>query len=268
MIIARLTEGLGNQLFQYAAARYLSYIQQTDLKIDVLYFEHYILHKYSLHNFNIKASIASPEEVYTIDNEYKEKAFNFDPDLANSPSDTLLKGYWQSEKYFSKIKDLIREDFQITFPLLGLNKMVADMIRSSNAVCLHIRRGDYVTNATTNKYHGVCDLNYYERCIQIISEKISNPHFFVFSDDPEWSMKNINTRHETTFVTHNNADTNFEDLRLMSLCKHNIIANSTFSWWGAWLNHHKDKIVLAPKNWFNEADSNTVDLIPDNWQRI
>jgi len=264
MIIANLSEGLGNQLFQYAAGRHLSLLQQTELKINIISFENYNLHQYSLHHFNIKASIASVNEVQST-RVYAEKAFNYDPNFMQVSPDVLIAGYWQSERYFSAIEDIIRDDFQITSSIEGINKDVADLINTTNSVSLHIRRGDYVHDEITYKYHGVCDLIYYEKCIDLIAQKVPDPHFFIFSDDPAWALTHINTQYKTTFVTHNNANTNFEDLRLMSLCKHNIIANSTFSWWGAWLNTNKDKIVIAPKKWFNEADLDITDLVPNKW---
>jgi len=265
MIIVNLIGGIGNQLFQYAAARYLSHLKSVELKLNLSAFETYKLHRYSLRNFNIKAGVASAEEVSDSSFIYHEKSFNFDPQLKELPSDVLLKGYWQSEKYFLEIEQLIREELQILIPLRALNKAAADEIQDTQSVSLHIRRGDYVTNEDTLAYHGICDLAYYDRGIKMISARVAKPHFFIFSDDPEWAMQNLKTGYNTTYVTHNNAETNYEDLRLMSLCQHQIIANSTFSWWGAWLNMNREKIVIAPKKWFNKPALNAADLIPRSW---
>jgi hypothetical protein len=268
MVITELIGGIGNQLFQYAAARSLAYSRAINLKLDLSAFENYKLHQYSLQHFNIPASIAVAADLRQTSYVFHEKSFHFDPHFEKLPSSVLLKGYWQSEKYFSAIEDVIRKDLQIQIPLQGLNKSTADHIHSCQSVSLHIRRGDYVTNAHTMAYHGLCDLAYYDKCIYAISQQVTHPHFFIFSDDPDWAMANLKIAHDTTYVTHNNAETNYEDLRLMSLCQHQIIANSTFSWWGAWLNTSNTKIVIAPKNWFKSAALNTADLIPDSWMVI
>lgn len=268
MVIVDLTGGIGNQLFQYSAGRYLSYIKNTGLSLNLSGFESYKLHKYSLQHFNIQACAITQNDFNPDIFTYEEKSFTFDKHFEDVSSEVLLKGYWQSEKYFSAIEDIIRSDLQLNLPLSGLNRVLADEILSAMSVSIHIRRGDYNSNINTFNYHGICDLDYYERAIQIIGSNIRQPHFFVFSDDPEWATENLKTGFKTTFITHNDADTNFEDLRLMSLCKHHIIANSTFSWWGAWLNNKRTKIVIAPKKWFNNAGSDTTDLIPDQWMSV
>lgn len=148
------------------------------------------------------------------------------------------------------------------------NEQVAQNILSVNAVSLHVRRGDYVSNLTINQFHGTCSLEYYNQAIAQIAKKVETPHFFVFSDDPEWVKSNLKIDYSITIVDHNNADKNYEDIRLMSLCKHHIIANSSFSWWGAWLCRNPNKIVIAPLKWFNDKSINTTDLIPDGWIKI
>ena len=133
---------------------------------------------------------------------------------------------------------------------------------------LHVRRTDYVQNALTNKIHGVCDQDYYASCVRYIGDQVSNPHFFIFSDEPQWAKDNLMFDFPMTVVDCNDASRNYEDLRLMSTCKHNIIANSSFSWWGAWLNSNPNKIICAPKQWFTDSTRNTKDLIPSNWIRL
>ena len=135
-------------------------------------------------------------------------------------------------------------------------------------IILPLRRGDYVSNPETRRVHGVCNLDYYRQCISLITERITNPLFFVFSDDPGWIIEKLRLDYPTTFVIHNDAARNYEDLRLMSLCRHHIIANSSFSWWGAWLCTCPGKIVMAPKRWFKELSRDTRDLLPESWQRI
>jgi hypothetical protein len=115
--------------------------------------------------------------------------------------------------------------------------------------------------------HGACDVDYYDRCVKRLTERVKDPHFFVFSDDPQWSRDNLKLEYPAVYVDHNDMEHGHEDLRLMSQCKHNIIANSTFSWWGAWLNNNRDKVVFAPKKWFVRANKNSDDIVPLNWLR-
>ena len=201
-------------------------------------------------------------------NIYREPHFFYDPNILKCKNDVYLEGYWQSEKYFKNIEHLIRSEFTpVTEPDNPTEKM-ADQIRSCVSVNLHFRRGDYVSNSTTNAYHGTCSLEYYHRAIRIIEENVKNPHFFIFSDDPDWVRENADTGHPTTIVDLNGPDQDYEDMRLMSLCQHHIIGNSSFSWWGAWLSTNPQKIVIAPKKWFNRMDINTQDLIPESWLQL
>jgi hypothetical protein len=294
MVVVELIGGLGNQLFQYAAGRQLAHLRKTELKLNNAAFETYTLHNYSLQHYTIDAGIATAQEVQQLENTktlflrgcakifkklginrpigktYREKSLAYDPYFEKLPSTILLYGFWQSPKYFEAIRSILLEELAVNVPLADVNLEIAEKIKACNAVSLHIRRGDYVSNAGTLSVHGICDLDYYKRCIAIITKEVENPHFFIFSDDPEWTRENLKLDQPATFVTNNDANTNFEDLRLMSLCKHNIIANSSFSWWGAWLNQNPEKIVLAPKIWFaNEAlNAQTTDLIPSNWRRV
>ena len=125
-----------------------------------------------------------------------------------------------------------------------------------------------MTDPVTKEFHGICSLEYYYNAIKKITEIVRKPHFFIFSDDIKWAQDNLKISYPATFVNHNADGKPFEDLRLMSLCKHHIIANSSFSWWGAWLSIDPDKIVFAPKEWFTDSGRNTDDLIPGSWHRI
>lgn len=291
MVVIKLIGGLGNQMFQYAAGRRLAYVLGVELKLDISWFENQNLRKYDLWVFNIQEHFASPEEValLTVQKQgitervvrcalrkqpkrprtyIREKNFHFDPDIVCLSEGVYLDGYWQSEKYFKDIEAVIQHEFAVNSPQTGKNKELAELIASCETVSLHIRRGDYVSNPQTNQVHGICDLNYYFRCVEQLTQKVKNPHFFIFSDESEWARENLNLPNQTTFVDHNRTDKNYEDMRLMSQCKHHIIANSAFSWWGAWLNQNPCKIVLAPKKWFNSVDYNTNDLILDGWLKI
>jgi hypothetical protein len=197
-----------------------------------------------------------------------EQFFHFDPNILKVSGHVYLDGYWQSERYFKDTEEIIRREFAIKRESDNANKQMADIIINTNAVSVHVRRSDYVNDTKTNETHGTCSLEYYREGTEIIARENPNPHFFVFSDDPIWVKRNLLINHRTTYVKHNDADKNYEDLRLMSLCKHNIIANSSFSWWGAWLNKNPEKIVIAPKAWFQTNERSSEDLIPVTWQRI
>lgn len=279
MVIVHLVGGLGNQLFQYAAARRLANMHGSCLKLDISAFQRYTLHPYHLGHFCIIENIATKDEIIQITGDkslaqdsrgsiIKEKNFKFDPDLLNVPDNVYLVGYWQSEKYFDDIKDIIRSEFSVKDELDSKNKDIADCITNCNSVSLHIRRGDYINNPKTNLVHGTCSMDYYRRCILKIGKNIHKPHFFIFTDDPEWVAKNMKLEFPMTLIDHNGPARDYEDLRLMSMCQHNIIANSTFSWWGAWLNPNPDKIVFIPERWFQKETIDTRDLTLDNWEIV
>jgi len=292
MIIVQLTGGLGNQMFQYALGRVLSIKHNTGLYVDTSTYDHIsqsdIPRSYELNVFGIPTEIASdqnlskfgkPNKYNVLLNQYfnlgldpypknyiKESDHLFQPEVLNSPDNVYLSGYWQSEKYFIAYRGQIIEDFKSrSADRSSVNTSILKQIKSSNSVSLHVRRSDYVTNPTANVYHGVLDIDYYKKAMKLIDQKIVSPIYFVFSDDPEWVKKNIKSQFPMVYVSHNLGKDAHEDLRFMSLCKHNIIANSSFSWWGAWLNQNPDKIVIAPKKWFNDKSINYKDLIPQGW---
>jgi len=268
MVIVRLIGGLGNQLFQYAMARRISIINNEPIKLDIFPFQQYKLRNYSLMHFNIVESFATIEEIQAIfaaGRVIRESYFHFDPQILKAPGNIYLDGYWQTEKYFKDIQATIREEFLIKTPSEQIDLAAAYKIMGCNSISLHIRRADYVTNPDANKVHGCCSMEYYRRAIIKMASVVNDPHFFIFSDDIKWSQANVTIDYPTTFVSQNGPDKNYEDLRLMSLCKHHIIANSSFSWWGAWLSTNKNKIVIAPNRWFQVTDIDTKDIIPENW---
>lgn len=278
MIIVKIYAGLGNQMPQYALGRHLAILNNTELKLDLTSFETYKRHRYSLDHFNIQANIATPKEINRLKtnklmrklgfikpSHIIEAEHTFNEKILELRGDFYVEGYWATEKYFKEIKDVIRKDFTVKEELSGKNKEVADMIAGANSVSLHIRRGDYLDNPEVYKTFG---MDYYDRAVQLIAQKIDNPHFFIFSDDMSWVKKNLILNFPTEYVDHNLANKNYEDMRLMSLCQHNIIANSSFSWWGAWLNNHTDKIVIAPQKFFNDAELSKNDIIPESWIRM
>jgi hypothetical protein len=291
MIIAKLRGGLSNQMFQYAAARRLAHIHKTDLKLDINWYlkpqPGITPRNFELDNFNISSTLANEYELIGLDGIAKthlkhlaiaifrkilpkilfvnEKQYHFDESILKLQNDVCLFGYYVSEKYFIDIASIIRKEFTVKTAIEGKNKELADLILNSNSVSIHVRRGDYVSNPEYKKMYGLCSPKYYSDCIHHISQLISNPVFFVFSDDLNWAKENLEIPFEKYFVDNNQNEKSFEDIRLMSLCKHNIIANSGFSWWGAWLNTNEQKNVYAPKNWFNDAPYNTKDVIPEKW---
>jgi len=290
MIIIYLKGGLGNQMFQYAAGRHLCEIHKTELKMDISAYDYDGPLEYFLGPFNIQENFASPDEIKEL-TEIKRTKFQlqlhnlfhkhpkrprtfirgnysyFNPDILKLPDNIYLEGYWCSEKYFAGIADIIRREFTIKTPQTGKDKKLSEMLTTSESVSIHIRRGDYVSDKVANQTHGTCGLDYYYCCIEHLVDLVKTPRFFVFSDNIEWCRNNLQLSYPVVFVDHNGLETAYEDLRLMSQCKHNIIANSTFSWWAAWLNPNDDKLVFASKKWFANEDKDSSDIIPAKWIR-
>lgn len=290
MVITKLLGGLGNQMFQYAHAKSISLKIKTKVKLDqteLLNRLHnsYTHREYELGIFNLKVSIATKEEIKPFFSSatflakilkkvgiernrlWKESQTGVGNRL-NNWQNIYLDGFWQSEKYFSQYKDQIIADFTFKDDPKGENLMLMTKIKSITAVSIHIRRGDYLTMPSAIEYHEICSLDYYYKAIEFILLKINDPYFFIFSDEPQWVIDNLKLDYPFQIITHNVKEMSFEDMRLMSVCKHNIIANSSFSWWGAWLNQNPNKIVIAPKRWFKDSTIDTTDLIPKDWIRI
>ncbi len=300
MVIMSIYGGLGNQMFQYALGRHLSHRLNTEFKYDYSFnlirtdFDQSdILSIFDI--FNVKGEKATKKEIQRFKslsnrisigklyyytkrilpgylkkyNYIYESYFHFNKDILALSNHCYLNGYWQSEKYFKDIEDLIRTDFRIIKPIDRININITKEIEYSESVSIHLRGRDYITREKTAKMHFTCDQAYYDKSINIISNRVKNPHYFIFSDDPEWAKEHIRIPYPCTYVEGNSWNkTSYEDMRLMSLCKHNIIANSSFSWWAAWLNQNSKKNVIAPLKWFNDSKKNTDDLIPSTWIRI
>jgi len=293
MIIVKLAGGMANQMFPYALGRHLAYKLNTDLKLDISGFQAYenrsdiAFRRYAINVFNIVETFASPEEVKALTvrgknlferlflkkasrpkSYIKEQQRHFDPSILGLKGDLYLEGNWNSPKYFDDIDPIIRSDFTFRQPPSETNLKLIDRILSLNAVSIHVRRGDYVWNAKVNSYHGLCSLEYYQRSAKYIADHVELPHFFIFSDDPAWVHENLHLNWPTTIVDHNSPLQEHEDMRLMSLCHHNIIANSGFSWWAAWLNQHPDKMVIAPERWVATPKHDVSSLLPQDWIRL
>jgi len=276
-VVARVVGGLGNQLFIYAAAKRLALANNAVLKLDILsgYDRDKYGRRFGLKHFNINEEIASPWESYIskrgawrrkqarkinrhipfpyqfyIKQERPYESRLIDLRFTRS---LYLQGYWQDERYFKDVEKVIRDSFVIKTPHDSQNIKWAQKISESNAVCVHARRINYKFALSSEYYH---------RAVEYIAQKISNPHFFCFSDDPEWILNNFSTDLPFTVLDHNREDKDYEDLWLMNKCRHYVIANSSFSWWGAWLNPDPDKIVIAPANWGYDT------AVPEAWKTI
>ena len=291
MIIIHIIGGLGNQMFQYAFAYALSKKRQTDLKLDITGFNHYDLRSYRLHAYTIKETFASKREIntgkYLSENTvqylirilkrkrretattyYEEKHFHVTNTILDMTDAVYFAGYWQSEKYFVEYRAELLNIFRLKNPLLETSQTFLHSIHATNSVSVHIRRGDYVTDPTTNDFHGTCDLNYYQNAVEYVKNCVENPHYFIFSDDLDWAKDHLHFFDQKTFIEYEYDAIDYEEMYLMSQCKHNIIANSSFSWWGAWLNQNAEKIIIAPKKWFNAPSINTSDLLPSAWIQL
>ncbi|HEX4085242.1 MAG TPA: alpha-1,2-fucosyltransferase [Chthoniobacteraceae bacterium] len=299
MVIVRLWGGLGNQLFQYAAGFAAANKLKSPLLLDPLRCDLDVNRPYELHHFRITgrpwtnrekrwgerliriirpidaqtgAAARSFKTVFSpivsrwfkyVEDQYR----GYQPGIFNEIGHIYLAGTWASAKYFEDVASSIRSQFTFLAPPADQNQRMLEKIEACDAICVHVRRGDYVSVLETNERHGVCSLDYYKAAFDYIAARVANPKVFVFSDDPGWVQECLKFPAPTHYVTHNVGRQNYEDLRLMRACRHFIIANSTFSWWGAWLAGGAEKIVVAPKRWGNKLDE-MDDPVPDDWVRL
>ncbi len=299
MVISILRGGLGNQMFQYAAGLNLALKNKTELVLDTTYLNDRFPRKevtfrnYDMDIFSIaprftalsKASGRFPipglwlgldlgltraRDVLGIRRLVKEREdFIFDPSVLAAGPSTALWGHWQTEKYFEESKERIRREFHFKDELRGEAEEIRKKISASASVALHVRRGDYVAFKRVANDMGTADIEYYEKAVRYVAERVKNPSFFVVSDDIEWCRENIKPPFPTMYLTDASRGPKASyHLHLMSLCEHNIIANSTFSWWGAWLNMNPKKIVVAPARWSASAEKKKLDIIPAGWTLI
>lgn len=285
MKIVRFLGGLGNQMFQYAFYKALQK-RHDHVKADLTAFYNYELHNgFELEEvFDIKLNKASPFYVRLYDNTdrawlfrklrrltnlksaYMEekRLFSFDEKILTDPKDKLYFGYWQNEKYFADVSNQVRKCFEFKKPLNEKNQQVLDVITKTNSIAIHVRRGDYLHDPLLG---GLCDINYYHKAISYVSEKIASPEFFIFSDDIPWCQSMLQLP-DPCYISGNSGNSSYVDMQLMSNCKHHIIANSSFSWWAAWLSTHQAQIVIAPKVWTNDPSLQNYDITLDKWIKI
>lgn len=260
--VIKISGGLGNQLFQYAHGRNLELLGKKVI-FDVSFFHGNKSKKdtardFKLDKFNLETKILFSNKNFRCLNIFSKikRFFGF-----------KVEEYFQNEKYFFNIASIIRREFTLRNEFSAMAKEFLNKIRISESISLHIRRGDYVSNQNANAFHGVCDLNYYRRAMTLLKEKVSHPKFFIFSDDIAWAKENF-IGSNFVFVSCPEI-VDYEEMILMSNCKHNIIANSTFSWWGGWLNNHTNKIVVAPIRWFSDSKVNAANnIVPNDWTRL
>lgn len=296
--IVKIMGGLGNQMFQYAFAYALSKKFDAELSLDLGWFEKVKTKEdittrgFEINAFNISYDVATEEDLkwahpqthrskikrflwkYFKIREFKPDgniliqtdSYNYDSELFSYPDYLYYEGYFQNEKYFKHERQDLLKYFSLKEPLDEKNQSVLDVIKSVNSISLHIRRGDYVSLESASKFHGTCSLEYYADAIKYIAKKSKNPHFFLFSDDIAWVVENLKIEYPYTVVDFNDGKGHL-DMELMKNCKHNIVANSSFSWWGAWLNQNSEKIVIAPKKWTNKK-TNSSRIIPNEWVKL
>ncbi len=259
--IIPITGGLGNQLFQYAHGLKLSYIDKKKVIFDISFFgdTHNDTHRpFLLPYFNIDPQ-ATFEHVRT--HAYKKYFKKIIYKI------TGRYPLYQQEKYFMQVKNEVLKQYTLKNPpSTQAEEMKKQILATQQPVSIHIRRGDFVQNPKTNAYHGVCDLDYYRRAIQYMKATVSHPIFFIFSDDIAWATNNLQL--ENTIFVSNPEIPDYEELILMSSCKHHIIANSTFSWWAAYLNTSTEKTIVAPKQWTVQKTADELGILPENWTQL
>ena len=280
MIIIKIKGGLGNQLFQYAVGRAVALHHKSPLKLDLTIFKTYELHEYLLDQFAIQADMATENEISELKggnnllfsalrkarvvkrkSYFKEKRSSYFDASVFKNDDVYFDGYWQNELYFSGIRELLLQELVSISSISDAGCGYLECINKSNSISLHVRRGNYLNLKNVN----VLDVEYYMKAVDYLRTGIENPTFFIFSDDLEWCKKSLGFLNNCIFV--DRTKTEIDDLKLMSFCQHNIIANSSFSWWGAWLNQNSKKTVIAPKDWLlNDPGSSNVIL--SDWVKL
>lgn len=287
MITFQCQGGLGNQLFQYAAARRLAVRHGCPLVVDHHWFDHprpgETSRPLELNRYPLAMRLATPYELlrwsplrsrwgpylkpFLPMNLVREQGHGLNPDVLSAPANSYLSGFWQSEAYFVDMREQLLQELTPIEPPGPNDLAMMDRMQRGESVSVHVRRGDYVTLISASAYHGLCTLDYYRKAIAYVGERVPSLILFVFSDDPEWTKAHLKSPFPTHYVDHNPSEDAFQDLRLMSLCRHHILANSSFSWWGAWLSTHTDGLVIAPERWY-AVDRPTSDLIPARWTRL
>jgi hypothetical protein len=271
-------------MFQYAAGRAAAAARGVELFVDLSWYDEPTSgatpRPYELGALKVQARVADAELLGRFAGArrksvgrllrpgyayLKQRSRAFDPVvLERTKKNVYLDGYWQSERYFAGIAEELRSELQLAAPASEANAEMMARIEGCEAVCVHVRRGDYAGSAA----HGTCSVEYYARASERVAERVAGARFFVFSDDPEWARANLSLGAGAECVEVNPPSRPAEDLRLMRRCRHFIVANSSFSWWPAWLSEHEDKVVVAPARWFADPEADEGDVVPKRWLRM
>lgn len=289
MIIAALYGGLGNQVFQYAAARAAALRSRQDLALDLSWFTSENTNRqqrrYLLNKFQIQAFIATERDLARIklghnsDDDFhdqsvrkpeiiREGSFEFQGELRSDECEAYIDGYWQSEKYFLEFSTQIRSELTICEDTSAENRPVITPNQSQPSVAIHVRRGDFASDPQIHAAHGLCSMDYYYKAAALLVERLGSPRFFVFSDDPDWCKSNLFLRSDTRYIGNSDINDPTMDFRLMTQCEHFVNANSSFSWWASWLAMNPNKIVTAPKKLVISDQVNTKDYFPLRWVHL
>lgn len=275
MLIVRISSGLGNQMFQYALCcvfREKGITVKADTSVFSKKKEQRAYELEKVFGISIPAASAFEKGVMNavskisfklLDQPYKEQdnEFGIWKQGITGKKWGYVNGYWQSEKYFKHIGQTVRNEFTFSPPADEQNIDLLTQINNCNSISIHIRRTDYVSG-----FKWGLSAAYYREAIQLITSKVKNPQFYFFSDDMAWVKQHFSSGN-FHYVDCNKGVDSFRDMQLMSNCKHHIIANSTFSWWGAWLNPSKEKMVIAPDAWLPHTNG-TRDIVPAEWIKI
>ncbi len=290
MIVVQLNGGLGNQMFQYAAAKALSLHHNVELKIDDSQFRRTTISELEVPRISELANFPAITDRYIDQDElakfqnqhkwlkkvlprnrqliYRERFYHFDPKFFKCNKNILLKGAWQSPKYFAGYEDVVRQTYALNIGKMTSVELFKDQLKSQQSVAVHIRRNDYLRLPIILEWHGVMSANYYREALNRLSSSIADLKIYYFTDDPIWVKQELVPVFGGELVSSAISQTHLEDFYLMSHCRHNIIANSSFSWWSAWMNSNPGKIVIGPSNWFDHGPKDTQDLFPKSWIRI
>ena len=284
-VVVGLSGGLGNQMFQYAAGRALSMRLEVPLRLDTSWYIGKKDRIYALEPFLVSCTTCvrglwMPEVLKSLESRlsrrfgaarmgvplFRESGLEFAPAVLTLSHPVYLEGYWQSERYFSDIRNSLLQDFSVRQSTPQKCRNILDNIRDVDAVCVHVRRGDFASNPQTPT--GTCAMEYFLQGLERVVDSVPHPHCFVFSDDPKWVKAEFSLPCAMTIVDVNSSMEAHLDLQLMTACKHFLIANSTMSWWAAWLGCAKNKVIVAPAKWFKNPLSEPKDFIPKSWHRI
>jgi len=285
-VVVGLSGGLGNQMFQYATGRALAARLGAPLVLDLSWFGDKKKRRFALSPFHIVAELNSqcpwlPRRGQALVSRisrrwaqrilgvpvWREPHFHYTPEFAILQGGVFLEGYWQSERYFGDIRSLLLADFALQVPLSPACAELCEALAACDSICVHVRRGDYLSNPVAARTHGICAMGYYRAGVRELALGLERPHCFVFSDDPAWVRSSLALDYPMTVVDVNGPEDAHLDLTLMAACRHFLIANSSLSWWGAWLSRYPEKRVIAPAHWFLTQGKDTRDLLPESWLR-